>query len=652
MKVSAPDYLNRIKQARDVFSEKGAIPAGLLPEPIERSWKRCLHGGLAMDARQNFDPLQRSTMEEYRQKNIALLSNAQPVMENLYDQILNTNSMVILTDADGLIIHSLGDPGFVSKARRVALQPGVSWDEGNKGTNAIGTSLAEQKPVLVHGSEHYMASNNFLTCSASPIFNPYGHLTGVLDVSGDYRSYQEHTLALVKMSVQMIENHLFVDEFPHCVSLHFHSRPEFIGTLCEGIAVFTPDGGFVSANRSGQFQLGLTLQHLQKQTFASLFDSSFDALVDQARHLPYSMLTLCMHNGVRVHARVQLGSTIRQPRAVAVAARYAEKPAPASTPREISETVGLDVLDLGDERVRAAMQKIRKVLGREIPILIQGETGTGKELFAKSIHEASARRHNPFVAVNCAAIPDGLIESELFGYEEGAFTGARRKGAVGKILQANGGTLFLDEIGDMPLNLQARLLRVLQERLVMPLGSVKSYAVDVAIICATNHNLRDQIANGGFREDLYYRLNGLLINLPPLRERSDLEQLVLRLVKIESGEVGQVKIADDVMELFRRHPWPGNIRQMHNLLRIAVAMLDDQQKIITRAQLPDDFLDEINQNGSRADTVRVEAGMGNLQSIEAEAIERAIAACSGNISAAARQLGISRNTLYRKLKPD
>ncbi len=649
LKVSGPDYLSRIKQARNLFFDKGVVPAGLLPEPIERSWKRCLHSGLAVDARQNFDRVQRAAMDERRQKNASLLSNAQPVMENLYDQIRNTHNMVILADAEGLIIHSLGDRDFVSKARRVALQPGVSWDEANKGTNAIGTSLAEQMPVLVHGSEHYMASNYFLTCSASPIFNPYGGLIGVLDVSGDYRGYQKHTMALVKMSVQMIENHLFVGEFPHCIRLHFHSRPEFIDTLCEGIAVFSPEGRLISANRSGQFQLGLSLQHLQRQTFASLFDSSFDSLIDRARLIPYSILTLCMHNGVRVQAKVQLGIVVRRQHPVRIESHYGEGQAAANL-GEIGDPVNLDALDLGDEKLHEAILKTRKVLGKEIPILIQGETGTGKELFAKSIHQASSRSTNPFVAVNCAAIPDGLIESELFGYEEGAFTGARRKGVVGKILQANGGTLFLDEIGDMPMNLQARLLRVLQDRLVVPLGSTRSYPVDIAIICATNQKLRDKIAKGTFREDLYYRLNGLLINLPPLRERTDLERLVHRLVETESRDGEKVEISADVMQLFRRHAWPGNIRELHNLIRIAIAMLDARQKVITRAQLPDDFMDAIENTEPDGRPAAFDDPVIDLESMEAHAINQAIQSCNGNISVAARKLGISRNTLYRKLK--
>jgi len=263
------------------------------------------------------------------------------------------------------------------------------------------------------------------------------------------------------------------------------------------------------------------------------------------------------------------------------------------------------------------------------------------------------------VAVNCAAIPEGLIESELFGYEEGAFTGARRKGAPGKILQANGGTLFLDEIGDMPLSLQARLLRVLQERTVTPLGSTRPYPVDVGLVCATHRRLRELINQGHFREDLYYRLNGFVLTLPPLRERTDLLELVHRLIEGETRGGERVEISGEVMELFRRHSWPGNLRQLHNLLRTALAMVDSDG-CITRDHLPDDFLEEFGDTGvggvvpqlslSSAVEYLAPVAPGSLEDLETTAIQRAVEFHRGNISAAARELGISRNTLYRKLQ--
>ena len=300
---------------------------------------------------------------------------------------------------------------------------------------------------------------------------------------------------------------------------------------------------------------------------------------------------------------------------------------------------------------------MQKVLGRDIPILVVGETGTGKELLAQAIHKDSPRANGPFVVVNCASIPETLIESELFGYEDGAFTGARKKGSVGKILQANGGTLFLDEIGDMPLNLQARLLRVLQERMVTPLGSTKSIAVNVELICATNCNLRDMIARGEFRKDLYYRMNGLVVRLPPLRERTDLEPVVEKILAAESSDVRHT-VAPEIMDLFKKHSWPGNFRQLTNLLRTAMVMAGDEPEI-RREHLPEDFLDEIEITQIECNEVNKSLnytehgfdGDAKLEKMKLSAIQKALEANHGNVSATAKALGVSRNTIYRKIAP-
>jgi transcriptional regulator with PAS, ATPase and Fis domain len=298
---------------------------------------------------------------------------------------------------------------------------------------------------------------------------------------------------------------------------------------------------------------------------------------------------------------------------------------------------------------------VRKVLGKNIPILIGGETGTGKEVLASAIHRDSHRSTGPFVAVNCASIPDTLIEAELFGYEEGAFTGASKRGSQGKILQANGGTLFLDEIGDMPYALQSRLLRVLQERSVTPLGSTRAIPVDFDLICATNHNLRERATRGEFREDLYYRINGLLVTLPPLRERTDLAVTVDKILLAEHSEQRRVSVAEEVLEVFRQHRWPGNFRQLANVLRTACAMLDDDETVIRMVHLPRDFLDEsgnVSASPSASGSPRRGPSRGSgvrLDDVTLSAVADAVAAHGGNVSAAARALGVSRNTLYRKL---
>ncbi len=617
-----------------------------IPLVIESSHQRSQAYGLRPDFKADFSPISRSSLALLVEQNRLLHLHAVPAMETLYQQIVNTHNMVILTDANGVIVHSLGDDDFLEKANRVALQPGVTWSEESKGTNAIGTAIAEKAPALVHADQHFLSANHFLTCSAAPITDHQGNVIGVLDVSGDQRSFHKHTMALVRMSALMIENQLFSATFEDAITLHFHTRPEFIGTLMEGLASFTPGGRFISANRNGLFQLGLSFGALQSHTFSSLFGLPVSALYDHYRTAKPGLLNLCMHNGVRVYGRAQLslGNALHATNQHE-AAPYVAPAAPAS--RRLS---GLRYLNTGDPQLEQVIEKVNRVLGRDIPIMIMGETGTGKELLAQAIHNDSPRAMGPFVAVNCASIPETLIESELFGYEDGAFTGARKKGAPGKLLQANGGTLFLDEIGDMPFSLQARLLRVLQERMVTPLGSAKSIPVNVELICATNHNLRERMARGLFREDLYYRLNGLVVKLPPLRERTDLETVVKKILITESNG-GHYEVSPEVLQMFRQHKWPGNFRQLTNLLRTAVIMAGDEHEIGLR-HMPDDFMDDIDNAGpaeGAPDTTRLLPSGANLEEMEHSVILRTLEANGGNVSATARALGVSRNTIYRKM---
>ncbi|SFU34736.1 Transcriptional regulator of acetoin/glycerol metabolism [Paenacidovorax caeni] len=640
---------------------------------IDEANQRSLAFGVSTDDEPDFTSLGIGHLKDSLEENRFLFQHAVPVMETLRGQIANTHSMVLLTSAQGMVLHSMGDSDFLEKASEVALVPGMDWSEKTKGTNAIGTALTAQQAITVHGDQHFMRTNHALTCSCAPILAPYGEIVGALDVTGDHRSYHQHTLALVRMSAQMIENHMFASSFPKAVRLHFHARPEFLGTLVEGIAAFTPEGRFLSANRSAQFQLGMSFGALQAHTFSSLFNLPMSALFELFAGSAATPHQLCLHNGVSVWCRTEVKPA--SPWATPIVSPLADAGAPpvriAPVPK--GQLSSLQYLDTGDAQLSAIIAKLRKVVDRDIPVMILGETGTGKDLLAQAMHNDSVRARQPFVAVNCASIPDTLIEAELFGYEEGAFTGARKKGASGKILQAHGGTLFLDEIGDMPKHLQARLLRVLQERKVSPLGAGKEMEVDVTVISATHKNLKELIARGDFREDLYYRLNGLVVRLPALRERSDFGAVVKKVLHALEGNA-HIAIAPQVMELLQAYHWPGNVRQLHNLLRTACVMVDDDCTIRLE-HLPDDFLDELRApmhplamplpapelplvpsvGAPPLSTDDLGEDGHSLHDVTLNAMAQMLRLHKGNVSAAAKALGVSRNTIYRKknlLPPD
>ena len=628
---------------------------------IDQSHRRSQAYGLASSDMPDYSSPARSLIDGALEENRFLYEHAAPVMETLYGQIANTHSMVLLTSAQGLVLHSLGDTDFLEKAARVALAPGMDWSESAKGTNAVGTALREQEALTVLGNQHYMQANHFLACSCAPIFDPYGQVIGALDVTGDQRNHHQHTLALVRMSAQMVENHMFADIFPKALHVHFHTRAEFLATLVEGIAVFSHEGRLLSANRSAQFQLGLSFNALQAHTFASLFGAPISTLLDRHGHTLTQPQQLYMHNGVRTWCRAtQRPATpwthgTQEWHRPAAAPAAPATPAASPTPASPGVACALQALDTGDAQMHQVLHKVRRVSGHDIPILIQGETGTGKDLLARAIHQAGPRAGQPFISVNCASIPESLIESELFGYAEGAFTGARRKGAPGKIVQAHGGTLFLDEIGDMPPHLQARLLRVLQERRVSPLGADKEVVVDVRVVSATHKNLKALMAQGLFREDLYYRLNGLVVRLPALRERSDFLPVAQRMLQ-SLCSVGQAPtLSPEALALLQRCRWPGNARQLHNLLRTACVMAG-ADGVITPEHLPDDFLEELgcaspgpNTAAPSVSGAATPAGSAPaLHEVTLLAMAQALRQHGGNMSAAARALGISRNTLYRK----
>ncbi|RMA59501.1 transcriptional regulator of acetoin/glycerol metabolism [Acidovorax sp. 100] len=639
-----------LRQARQHLLDSGHCPSGLVDERLARSWSRSMAAGLLPTGRpQAIDHPSSGTLRQVLASNPELLAHSRPVMEYLFEQVRHSQSVVVLADRRGMLMHTLGDPYFVDKAERVALTSGASWHEAHRGTNAIGTALAEACAVEVHGGEHFLERNNFLTCAASPILSATGELLGILDISGDYRHGHAHTLGLVSTAARMIENRLLAAACKRNIRLHLHSAPEGIGSVAEGIVAVSADGWIVGANRVALAQLGLHAGDVGATLLERVLDVRLDDLLSHHKRRPQQPQALRTLQGALLFAQVQMDAAW-----VATPAR------PAATAAAVSQQDALAQLDTGDARWRAAADKARRVVGKPIAVLVQGESGVGKEVFARALHASGPRRNAPFVAINCAAIPEHLIESELFGHVAGAFTGARKEGHLGRLREAHGGTLFLDEIGDMPLALQTRLLRVLQERSVTPVGASKAVPVDFALVCATHNQLMQAAEQGRFRQDLYYRINGLTVQLPALRERSDFVALLQRLLADLATEQGlgfEVQVAPDLLARLAAYPWPGNLRQLANVLRTACAMLAEGEDTLGWEHMPDDLVQALTAvpSSPRSDAA---AGAGvdgppaslSLQQLSQAAIDQALQAARGNMSQAARQLGISRQTLYRKLK--
>lgn len=623
-----------LRQARHLLIETGQCQSPSVDAVVSRSWGRSLAAGLSPIGRIFFtDNLSGIELQRARTQNHDLVSHSHPIMEYLFEQVRQSHSMVILSDRNGVLMHTLGDLDFLSKAERVALMCGASWNENQRGTNAIGTALAEFEEVEINGAEHYLERNGFLTCAAAPIMSATGELMGILDISGDHRSRHPHTLGLVSTAARMIENTLVLSACQHQIILKLHARAEGIGSVAQGVLAFSEDGWMMGANRRALEILGLHKSSIGSTQLNRLFDVEIDQLLAHASKCAGRPLQLHTPSGASVFGQIQTHPKL----SIKVAAA---RPAPTLD--------ALDRMDTGDARWRLAAEKARKVSGKDIPLLLLGESGVGKELFARAVHETSAHKTGPFVAINCAALPEHLIEAELFGYAPGAFTGANKNGSPGRLRQAHGGTLFLDEIGDMPLSMQTRLLRVLQERKVTPLGCGESVPVDFSLICATHQNLRIAAEKNHFRSDLYYRINGLSLQLPALRERTDFSALTHRMLQEWGGPI-RLHIEPEVMKALSLYHWPGNLRQYSNMLRTAAAMLDANEVCISWAHLPDDLVPEL-QTLSSLQAMHAQTPPQNLHELSQKAIHQALENVRGNVSAAARQLGISRQTLYRKLQ--
>jgi transcriptional regulator of acetoin/glycerol metabolism len=599
---------------------------------IARSWLRCLED-YHLDPALTMAPtvLEHGRVLESRERLQQVLHIAGNEMTSLHQQLSGAGHAVLLTDARGVILNCVTAPAERQIFERAGLWLGADWSESCEGTNGIGTCLVERQSLTIHQDEHFRGRHTGLTCSASPVFDPHGELLAVLDVSSARRDVsrqsQFHTMALVNLSAKMIESCYFLRSFDNHWLLRFHLQAESVGLFSEGLLAFDGEGRISAVNQSALNLLGHIRSGLLGHPVEAFFDCSLDVLLGRACLDANASWPLRTRDGRSLFAVLR-----GQPRRIQ--APLVQRPL-------VEAQAGTSGICLGDSSLQESFRKALRVYERDVPLLVNGETGSGKEAFAKAVHQASQRAQKAFVALNCAAIPESLIESELFGYRGGSFTGARKEGMRGKLQQADGGTLFLDEIGDMPLAMQTRLLRVLEDRQVVPIGG-EPESVDVRIISATHRDLLARVQDGGFREDLYYRLNGLEIALPALRERSDKSRLLDFLLTQEAG--GETVLIDTAArEALLGFAWPGNVRQMRNVLRTLTALcengrigLEDLPVMIRQARPAEHAVDEPCEYP--------------LEDAERLALLNALEHTRWHMTHTAEQLGVSRNTLYRKLR--
>ena len=604
---------DRLFRARTVLERKGTAVQELLPASIAESWSRCLAAGLDPHEPPPLQTVDETTLREARQRRDLLRRLALCEMDNLYHQIAGTNFMIAFAAADGLLLDTITDPSFSDTAAATSIRPGTVWTETNCGTNALGTVAHTGKAIMVHGAEHFFASHGGMTCMAAPVFDAEGALAGVLDASSDCRSRQTHTRALVSMAATQIENGLFRECHRTDVLIALHSRAEYLHTLSAGLLALDPGGMILAANSQARVLLnGLPIGRGRR--LEELFCARFEDLLAASRN--NETLRLQDRVGSLFAARLENVRVIRP---------VAMPPPPPPSPRP-----GF-VAD--DPAVAAAVSRVEAAARRKLPILLRGETGTGKEQLARHAHQASGRR-GAFVPVNCAALPESLAEAEMFGHSEGAFTGARRQGAAGLVLEADGGTLFLDEIGEMKLPLQAMMLRLLDDWTVRPIGGGKQRRADVLLLSATNVDLGDAIAAGRFRADLFYRLNTVEVTLPPLRDRDDFAAIARHLLRSIAPDW---RIDDAAIAALKSLSWSGNVRELHSVLTRLT--LDGTTGVIGA--------DAVG-SPSRPDG----ATPAPLRAMLHQRIRAVHDETAGNISETARRLGVSRNTVYRALSKE
>lgn len=582
-----------------------------VPNVILDSWRRSvqlhkldpgsLHGPRILEAHQ---------LHEHRERVDDFLRLAGDEMSRLHQRVRDADYCVMLTDTLGCTVDLRVESLIRAEYRRGGIDMGACWSESEEGTTAVCAVLIDKQPVTVHKQDHFRAAFIGNTCSAAPVFSPAGEILAVLDVSSvrapDDRRSQHLIRQMVIQSATDLENAYFMYNTQDLCVLRTHALPGYLDSQPQGLFAWDRDGRIQALN---PFARRLLLQR-----YGTIPDHIAEAFAG-ARLPALGDDSICYLPSMGLHVR------LKAPR------------------RPVTAPVTRPVPSVLDPTIAQALEMAVRVKDRGLPVLVHGETGAGKEHFALQLHAASKRRNKPFVAINCAAIPESLIESELFGYAAGAFTGASSKGMRGLLQQADGGTLFLDEIGDMPLTLQTRLLRVLSEGEVAPLGGSRRQTVDIQVICASHRDIAELVKAGSFREDLFFRLSGARFDIPALRERTDKLALINKLLEDECERTGEhLELSEASLEVLLNYSWPGNMRQLHHVLRYACAVC--QSHIIGTQDLPSVF-------GASGSTEKAETISG---SPERQALFDSLVRHRWKPLLAAHELGISRATLYRKVK--
>lgn len=607
---------------------------------IGRSWQRCItEYGLDPTRPRPARIVTNQVLREHQDRSDELLGVARAGVDQLYQQAAQLDYVLLLTDDRGIAVQYLGDTHRDVRLRKAGLYLGSDWSEDYAGTCAVGTCLQGNVPLSCHRTDHFDATHIGLTCTAAPIRDPDGRPLAVLNISAldspigpESQAFGQH---LVTLYARMIEDAYFLRRYRNSYLLRCDTSREFVRVSGRYLIALEEDGTILAANTPGR---DLIADRGLEGTDATPITAVLDCELRDLWDLPYrsedQIRAFRMWEGSEVYFATLIQPSRSLPRGRSEGVAETQEQVPA-----------LDGLAADDPAMRKTLATAKRLRNEPINVLITGETGTGKERLARALHESSQRGDGAFVALNCAAIPESLIESELFGYQGGTFTGARQKGRPGLVQQAHGGTLFLDEIGDMPLHLQTRLLRVLAEQEIHPLGAERPVPVDLRVVAATHQDLRRLIGSGTFREDLYYRLNGATLWLPPLRERADQQHVIDSVYAgLTRNRPHAPRLRADAVSALLANPWPGNIRQLINALAFALATAPGDE--ITASDLPDEHA-----AGSLAPE---HPGARLPQAVhytgDAAVLHEALTRARWNISAVARELGVSRPTIYRRMR--